>query len=326
MARQQRLAVGDKAFEMSASDPHFFELAGLPISFTIELGGTRLPSSASEPRMRGDARDAEGDPVLHGDVSVANVDRADCRGELLEVRVTRDEQYVRKRVRPHVEGAGYRSRIVDHERLGQRAQARLQSSRFVQPDILEAPCHQLRAELILQPQQLGRERTTLSQEVTCLPKQRLVLLARDVLCLSRCRESVAECGTRGIQRGPAAHCGTEMFGEAGCALRESAEHWLAVHEGTAARLQVLQVSFELLGGRLRGALSIFVIPQLGLGFVEESFDERGRRLVTNDDPQRLRAFAHARLSGGLPACLREIALNRRKPASEIQASSVFLEG
>ena len=80
MARQQRLAVGNKAFEMSASDPHFFELASLPISFTMELGGTCLTSSASEPRMRGDARDAEGDRILHGDVAVANVRRSGIAG------------------------------------------------------------------------------------------------------------------------------------------------------------------------------------------------------------------------------------------------------
>jgi hypothetical protein len=78
MVRQKRLAIGDETFEMSPCGPYSFELASLPISFTIELGGTRLTSSASEPRMRGDARDAEGDPVLHGDVSVANVDRAGC--------------------------------------------------------------------------------------------------------------------------------------------------------------------------------------------------------------------------------------------------------
>src|SRR5688500_3803858 len=63
MTRQQRLAVGDKAFEMSASDPYFFELARLPISFSIQLGCTRLTSSAPEPRMSGDARNTDGDPV-----------------------------------------------------------------------------------------------------------------------------------------------------------------------------------------------------------------------------------------------------------------------
>jgi hypothetical protein len=228
---------------------------------------------------------------------------------LLNVRVSRDEQYVRKRVRPHVEGAGCRFRIVDHERLRKRAQSRLQSSRLVQSDILEAPCHQLRAELILQLQQLRGERTTLSKEVTCLPKQRLVILTRDVLGPSRCHESFAECGACGVESEPTVNCRIQMFGEAGCTLSESAKHRLAFDKGAAAGLQVFQVSFELQGGSVRGALPIFVALQLGFRFVEMLLDDRARGLVPDYDLKRLRPLACARLSRGLPACIRQIALD-----------------
>lgn len=127
---EQLLPVGDKPLELTTEAALLLHLTRLQVGLTPQVCGALLTRATAEPGLRGDAGDSKGRSVLDGHVSIPD-DRGVCGcGQALEVRITRNQENVGKRVRPLRERLRRGLGVIDDERLREPTSSRAASFRL----------------------------------------------------------------------------------------------------------------------------------------------------------------------------------------------------